>query len=107
MEALYQLCDVYYQPSILESHGIAVLGAMYFERPCVVSNQQGLPESIIDNISGLIVPIVNPIDSAEAILLLLNGSDKAMQLGKEAKTQFDHSFTKIKWLQSMDTIMHA
>jgi len=51
----YQLASVYFQPSLLESHGIAVIDAMSYGIPCVVSNIGGLPESVINAESGFLL----------------------------------------------------
>ena len=104
VEQLYLDCDVYFQPSILESHGIAVLGAMYFEKACVVSNRQGLPESVINDVTGLIVPIEDLHQSVNAILTLLNDPQKATAFGKAAKEKQQKDFVKTKWNQTMDFI---
>ncbi len=103
---LYHDCDIYFQPSVLESHGIAVLGAMYFQKPCVVSDRQGLPESVENNLTGLVVPVIEPADSVNAILSLLNHPDKAVQFGKAAKEKAINDFSKSKWYEKMEFIFN-
>lgn len=106
VEQLYTDCTIYFQPSLLESHGIAVLGAMYFEKPCVVSDRQGLPESVIHNLSGLVVPVEDVTDSVNAILFLLNNAAKANDFAKEAKKRGEKEFTKVSWNLRMDYIFN-
>ncbi len=106
VEQLYVDCDVYFQPSILESHGIAVVGAMYFEKACIVSDRQGLPESVVNNVTGLIVPIEDPLDSANAILSLLNDAEKVNDFGRAAKKKVEQQFTKTRWNKTMDLIFN-
>ncbi len=103
-EQLYVDCTIYFQPSILESHGIAVLGAMFFEKPCVVSNRQGLPESVINNVTGVVVPVENPHDAANAILLLLNDPGKAHEFGRAGKVRVEANFSKHKWEDEMNAL---
>lgn len=43
----YTKSMIYFQPSLLESHGIAVIEAMSYGLPCVTSDAGGLPESVI------------------------------------------------------------
>ena len=106
VEQLYIDCTLYFQPSILESHGIAVLGAMYFEKPCIVSNKQGLPESVLNNETGFIVLIEHPQDAVTAILYLLNNPAKAGEFGKAGKKRFEEKFKKDKWLNEMNFLLN-
>jgi glycosyltransferase involved in cell wall biosynthesis len=50
-----QNTDIYYQPSLVEPQGIAVLEAMAHELPCVVSDVGGLPESVQNGYNGIVV----------------------------------------------------
>jgi glycosyltransferase involved in cell wall biosynthesis len=59
--AWYETAQVYFQPSLRESHGIAVLEAMAHGLPCVVADTGGLPESVVDGETGYVCP---PADSA-------------------------------------------
>jgi len=106
VEQLYMDCDLYFQPSLLESHGIAVVGAMYFQKACVVSDRQGLPESVINNLTGLVVPVENTAASVEAIVSLLNDPIKAIEFGKAGRQRFETSFTKNKWSSQMDELFN-
>lgn len=101
VEQLYQQSTVYFQPSILESQGIAVLGAMYFGKPCVVSNRQGLPETVKDHETGLVVPIENAHDVANAILSMLNDPEKSTAFGIAGKKRVEANFGKGKWEAEM------
>lgn len=52
----YARAAIYLQPSLMESHGIAVLEAMAHGLPCVVSDAGGLPESVLDGDTGYLCP---------------------------------------------------
>ena len=106
MEHLYVDCTLYFQPSILESQGIAVLGAMYFEKPCVVSNRQGLPETVADLETGMVVPIENTHDAANAILSLLHAPAKATAFGIAGKKRVEANFGKSKWEVEMSEVFN-
>lgn len=106
IDQLYLNCTVYFQPSIYESHGMSVLGAMFYEKPCVVSDRQGLPESVINNETGLVVSVDGPVESATAILSLLNSDQKADQLGQAGKERLDRNFSRRKWYSEMDAIFN-
>ena len=104
VEQLYADCTVYFQPSIYESHGIAVLGAMYFKKPCVVADCQGLPESVINNETGYVVSTATTAASVAAILRLLNDAEKEAKLGQAGKERYNATFAKDKWYSSMSEL---
>ncbi|WP_406659833.1 glycosyltransferase family 4 protein [Methanolobus sp. ZRKC3] len=54
VDALYNNSTLYFQPSLLESHGISVVEAMAHGLPCVTSNAGGLPESVVNGETGII-----------------------------------------------------
>lgn len=62
---------IYYQPSLNESHGIAVLEAMYYQLPCVVSDAGGLPESVKDDCNGYLVKPTDVQQHVSSIIKLI------------------------------------
>ncbi|MCX6300302.1 MAG: glycosyltransferase family 4 protein [Bacteroidetes bacterium] len=104
VDRLYQNCTIYFQPSILESHGISVLGAMYHSKPCVVSNKGGLVESVIDDLTGFIVQIDSITASVNAIMSILSNLDKGESMGRNGKTRCNSTFTKELWIEKMNQI---
>ncbi len=106
VEQLYEDCDIYFQPSVLESHGMAVLGAMYFGKPCVVSDRQGLPESVVNNITGNIVGIENTDEAAGAILSLLMNPQRKYDFGKAGKERINKMFSMKIWEENMNSIFN-
>ena len=85
--------DLYVQPSLSESFGLAILQAMSVGLPVVATNTGGIPEVVTDGKSGLLVEAANPGALSEAILFLLRNPKKAREMGKmaekEAKLKFD------------------
>ena len=63
--------DVYIQYSIQEGFCNSVLEAQALGLLCIVSNAEGLPENILDNVSGWIVPKRRPDLLAEKIIEVL------------------------------------
>lgn len=85
--------DLYIQPSLSESFGLAILQAMSVGLPVIATNTGGIPEVVTEGKSGL---LVEPMDSkalAEAILELLRHPQKAKKMGemahKEAQLKFN------------------
>ena len=101
VEGLYKNAKVYFQPSLMESHGIAVLGAMFNQIPCVVSDRGGLRESCIDGKTGFVVPVKNEFNSIEKINFLLNNEDEAEKMGRAGKQFFEENYSKDIWINKM------
>jgi len=85
--------DLYVQPSLSESFGLAIIQAMSVGLPVVATNTGGIPEVVTEGKSGLLVEAASPEALAEAILKLLRDPQKARQMGemaeKEAKLKFN------------------
>ena len=73
--------DIYCAPSLSESFGVAVLEASACELPVVTSNVGGLPEVVIQNKTGFLVPPKNEIILAEKILKLILDENKRKEFG--------------------------
>lgn len=84
---------IYYQPSKMESHGIAVVEAMSWGLPCIVSNRGGLSESVTNQYNGF---LVDPLDCDSHILAieeLLQDNGKVAQMGENSKKRFNELYT--------------
>ncbi len=79
------LLDVYVQPSLIESHGLALNEAMAMGLPCVATNRGGMPELLDGGRVGLLVPPHRPEAIAEAILALARAPERARALGEAAR----------------------
>ena len=79
--------DVYVALSRLdsESFGVAIIEAGAAARPVVVSNAGGLPEVVLDSVTGLVVPRENPQAAADAIECLLCDADLRQRMGAAAR----------------------
>ena len=63
--------DVAVLPSYREAQGLTILEAMALSRPVVASNVGGIPEMVVDGVTGLLVPPHDPPALAAAIVRLL------------------------------------
>jgi len=87
MDDLLRIMDVFVHcpTTFVEALGIANLEAMAMAKPIVVSNNGGLPDAIIDNVTGLIVQPADINALAQAILSLLQDDALAQRLGRNAR----------------------
>lgn len=95
---------LYYQPSLNESHGIAVLEAMYNGLPCVVSNAGGLPESVNNNDNGSLVDSLNVQEHVLKISQLLNNTGQRDLYGQNSSKRYQEVFSYNAFKIKMDAI---
>jgi glycogen synthase len=105
--ALYSQASVFVCPSVYEPFGIINLEAMACETPVVASAVGGIPEVVVPDETGLLVPItprsetdVEPrdpgqfsADLAAAINHLLRSPEESRQMGKRARKRVEECFS--------------
>ena len=74
--------DVYVQPSLYESQGLAMIEAMAARKSVVATNVGGIPDVVKDGETGLLVPPADPTALADAIITLLKDRDMAKRFGE-------------------------
>lgn len=104
IEALLSKGGVYFQPSLIESHGISVVDAMAHALPCVVSRIGGLPESVDDGETGYIVDL-SVEKAGDKILYLLLHKEESMKMGLAGKRKFEREFSLPQWENKMTDIL--
>lgn len=98
--------DIYFQPSRLESQGLAVLEAMCAGRPCVVSNAGGLPESVADGTTGLVADASDLDDMAAKLNILVRDGSVRKRMGTAARARWAEWYSDTAWGRRMDAL-HA
>ena len=106
--AYYQLCDIFCLPSTerSEAFGVVQIEAMAFGKPVISTNIQGSGVDWVnlDNVSGIIVPPKKTKELADAIVNLLNNSEKYKLLSEGAKKRYEEVFTKDKMIDSFKNL---
>ena len=87
------ILDIYVLPSIWEGMPLVILEAMAAKKPIVATKVGGIPEAVIHNHSGLLVPPKDPEALANAILKILKNSNLAASLAENAYNRFLKHFT--------------
>lgn len=98
--------DVYFHPSDLESHGIAVIEAMCYGLPCVVSCAGGLPESVRDGQNGFVLAPDDASGMADAICRLLEDDDMRRTMGKSSKILAQTKFSFEHWAKEILSLIN-
>ncbi len=86
--------DIYLQYSIQEGFCNSVLEAQALGLLCIVSTAEGLPENIVNNETGWVIPKCNPRELANKIIEVINlPEDKKQEIAKNAKERVSKHFT--------------
>ncbi len=101
VSTLYTGSQIYFQPSVIESHGMAVVEAMYYGLPCVVSNTGGMPESVESEKTGFVVEVEDIKAMAEKIVTLARNEPLRKSMGEAARRRFEANFSYERWEDKM------
>lgn len=90
---IWQLIDIHVHPSLIDSLPTALIEAMSLGKPSVIANVGGIPDHVVDEINGLLVPPDNAAAVVEAVLRLLRDRDLGRRLGAAAYQHYLQCFT--------------
>jgi glycosyltransferase involved in cell wall biosynthesis len=85
MVSVYADLDVVALTSLNEGSPVALIEALASSRPVISTRVGGVPEVVIDGLTGLTVPPSDPLAMAEGILKLLHDRDLAARLAAEGR----------------------
>jgi glycosyltransferase involved in cell wall biosynthesis len=100
LEQLYNQCNVFVLPAIIDSKGdteglgVVLLEAMSYMKPVVASNLGGITDIVKDRETGLLVNEKDPHGLSEAIKSLLSDPSLAASL---AKRGYEHVQKQFSW----------
>lgn len=90
---LLNVVDILVHPATMEGFANVAMQAMAAEVPVVSSAVGGMPESVRDGISGLLVPPCDPHALAAAVNKLLGDEALCRKLGAQGKAIVENEFT--------------
>ncbi len=85
--------DLFVMPSLFEGLGVAALEAMAAGKPVIASRVGGLVESVIDDVTGLLVAPGDEAQLAEAIEKLHCDPARAAALGRQGRERVQRHFS--------------
>lgn len=87
-------CDIYLQYSVQEGYCNAVVEAQLLARPCIVSDAEGLPENVLDGVTGWVVPMNDPQRLQERIReVVALGDEGRARIGQAASERIASSYS--------------
>ena len=91
--ALAAACDVFVMPSVRrEGLARALIEAMAYSVPPIVTNSGGSPELVVDGVSGLVVPVRDSRAISQAIRRLHDDPELRARLGRAARRRIREDF---------------
>jgi len=96
--------DIFVLPSRSEGFGRVNLEAMAMGKPVISTKVGGIPEVVIDGITGILVPPENARDLGHAIMRLLNDAQLKKSLGREGRRRVERHFTLQAHVQRIEEI---
>jgi glycosyltransferase involved in cell wall biosynthesis len=90
---LLKVSDVAVLPSLIEPLGMFQIEAQYLEVPTIASNIGGIPETLLDQKTALLVQSGDAEQWAEAIVWMLSNSSAGKAMAKEGKQYVKNKFS--------------
>jgi glycosyltransferase involved in cell wall biosynthesis len=99
--------DVLAVPSRHEGQSISILEAMACARPVVAANVGGIPELVVDGVTGILVPSEDAEALARALVRLLKDSGVAERMGKAGQERVAGHFSQAATIDRTFSIYEA
>lgn len=96
--------DIFVLPSLYESFGIVLLEAMAQKKPAIASNVNGIPEVVVHNQTGILVPPANPQALSEAIIKLATDKELARKMGLAGYERVNKFFRREQMVENFDNL---
>ncbi|KWI26566.1 hypothetical protein WT71_18860 [Burkholderia stagnalis] len=96
VRSAYADCDVFVAPSRFESFGLVFLEAMREGKAVIGCAAGGMPEVIVQDVTGLLVSPGDAKALAQAILRLANSPELRERMGAAGKRLFEERFTSAR-----------
>ena len=97
-------CDIFVMPSLFEGLCMAVMEAFAARLPVVATPVGGIPSTVIDDETGILVPLRNATKLAEALIRVLDNPTQAEEMGLMGKKRIDTKFSLEKMVSGTESV---
>lgn len=100
----YANADIFCFPSFFESEtfGLVVVEAMQFKLPVVATRWRGIPGSVEEEGSGILIPTQNAQALADALARLINDASLRKRMGERGRAIYLEKFTSERFFANLD-----
>jgi glycosyltransferase involved in cell wall biosynthesis len=100
----YQMASIFILPSIYEPFAVVLLEAMSCGTPVIATYTGGVPEVVVNQKNGLLVPVNAPLKLAEAIDYMMENKDIRTAFGKASRERVKENFAIGSLVRKLNTI---
>jgi glycosyltransferase involved in cell wall biosynthesis len=86
-----------FPPIAPEGQPLVILEAMSAGLPVIATPQGAIAETVVDGVTGFLVPVGDPVAIAEKILLLIRNADLRRRMGQAGRERFLKYYTVERW----------
>lgn len=101
IKEIISISDIIVDPALNEGLGLVILEAQALGKPVLATRVGGIPEVIIDNQTGILVPAGDFKSLAGEMIRLLRDAELAARLAREAKKRIELEFSKDKMISRL------
>lgn len=85
LATIYRAADIYLYASLADTFPTTVIEAQASGTPVIATAAGGIPEQVVDGVTGVLAPLQNSDAMAAAIVKLLADRDRLLQMGLDAE----------------------
>ncbi|MFH1612612.1 MAG: glycosyltransferase [bacterium] len=100
---ILKITDIFVLPSLREGLSVSILEAMASSIPVIASKISGNQE-LVDENTGLLVPVKDSFALAKAIKELLDNKEKRIEMGKQGRIKVEKYFTCEKMVKEIENL---
>jgi glycosyltransferase involved in cell wall biosynthesis len=107
VERFYSIMDIFVLPSTWEPFGNVLLEAMSFAKPVVATNVGGIPEVVVDEETGFVVPPEDPEALANKIMFLIKNKELCREMGLKGRKKVKEYFTPERLRDEVESVYES
>ncbi len=104
-QAFYETADIFVLPTRYDTFGLVNLEAMQNSLPIISSPEGGIPDIVVEGVTGFLVPHDNATLLAEKLTILIKNPTLRCTMGEKGRQRFFELFTLETFEKNMSQIL--
>jgi glycosyltransferase involved in cell wall biosynthesis len=100
-------CDIFILPTRSDASPIAALEAAACGLPAIITRRGGIPEMVVDGVTGLVLPEPTLDSFAGALSVYLSNSELLAQHGRNARRHVERNYSKSQHLATLHGVINC